>query len=432
MHLLPLFVSLVVAQTAGPDPGAVQWAKRAAVTVRTVAPTDEDFSDLQPLKRAIGTARIVQLGELTHGDGTGFQAKARLIRFLHKEMGFDVVVWESGLFDCEEMNKAIASDRPLAQAAAMGAFPHWSASADSFPLFEYARASHKTRRPLQMTGFDIQFSGSIGASRLRTFVGWFDSVDRSIVPDALYARINSVLETERKRKGPFKGQQDYVQWLQDSTAPAVDLYALYEANKDRFSRRFGARDAAYKGRFIANMRDFKRMVDNFSNASSYEIRESSNADNVRYLLDHRYKGKKLILWAHNGHIFHGAERPNGAKSTGGILREALGDQIYTIGFMAYEGAWSWMGNPPVPYVVPAPDAVESVFHAVGKPYLFLDIRPVRRQRSAWLAQPRAAYLSRQGDKPMTAVWPHLYDGVFYIDRMAPRAPLKRPAPEKKP
>jgi hypothetical protein len=54
------------------------------VAIRTVDPADQDFSDLEPLRAAIGTARIVQLGEPSHGAGSSFAAKTRLVMFLHQ------------------------------------------------------------------------------------------------------------------------------------------------------------------------------------------------------------------------------------------------------------------------------------------------------------------------------------------------------------
>jgi erythromycin esterase len=65
--------------------------------VATIDPAVKDFTDLEPLVNAIGDATIVQLGESSHGAGAAFSAKVRLIRFLHQRMGFDAVVWESGM-----------------------------------------------------------------------------------------------------------------------------------------------------------------------------------------------------------------------------------------------------------------------------------------------------------------------------------------------
>src|SRR5687767_13577809 len=78
-----------------------KWLATHSVPVRSIDPDDDDFSDLQFLKRTIGNARVVQLGDQTHGDGATIYARGRLVRFLHEQMGFDVLAWEGGFFDCE-------------------------------------------------------------------------------------------------------------------------------------------------------------------------------------------------------------------------------------------------------------------------------------------------------------------------------------------
>src|SRR5687767_7885431 len=78
-----------------------EWVKQHAVRLRSLDPADRDFADLAPLKALIGKARVVMLGEQTHGDGATFLGKTRLIEFLHAEMGFDVLCFESGLYDCD-------------------------------------------------------------------------------------------------------------------------------------------------------------------------------------------------------------------------------------------------------------------------------------------------------------------------------------------
>src|SRR2546421_4659909 len=98
-----LFVVLIFAcgrlSFAQSQGAKVAWLKDHALAVRSIDPADDDFSDLAPLRDLIGDARVVQLGEQSHGDGATFYAKARLIRFLHERMGFDVLAWESGMLD---------------------------------------------------------------------------------------------------------------------------------------------------------------------------------------------------------------------------------------------------------------------------------------------------------------------------------------------
>ena len=84
------------------------WLRGHAVKVRTLDASDEDFKDLEPLGQAIFDARIVLLGEATHGDGSTFLAKGRLIKFLHQRKGFDVLVWESGFYECAKAGEALA------------------------------------------------------------------------------------------------------------------------------------------------------------------------------------------------------------------------------------------------------------------------------------------------------------------------------------
>ena len=58
-----------------------------STSVRSIEPGDEDFSDLRPIAKKIGKARLVILGEDTHGDGETEKAKVRMIKFLHEKNG---------------------------------------------------------------------------------------------------------------------------------------------------------------------------------------------------------------------------------------------------------------------------------------------------------------------------------------------------------
>ncbi len=64
---------LLPAQESDSDVASkVEWLQKNAVRIRSIDPGDDDFSDLMPLKKIIGNARVVQLGEQSHGDGATF------------------------------------------------------------------------------------------------------------------------------------------------------------------------------------------------------------------------------------------------------------------------------------------------------------------------------------------------------------------------
>ena len=67
--------------------------------IRSTDARDNDYRDLQFLKELWKDKKLVLLGEQSHGEGTVFEAKVRLIKFLHEEMGFEIVAFESGLYD---------------------------------------------------------------------------------------------------------------------------------------------------------------------------------------------------------------------------------------------------------------------------------------------------------------------------------------------
>jgi hypothetical protein len=139
----PLFID---PKPRSEDTPKIAWLQKNSIPIRTIDPADDDFADLVPLKKVIGGARIVQLGEQSHGDGATFYAKERLIRFLHEQMGFDVLAWESGFFDCEAMNQVLDSNMPALEAAQRGVFGIWTRGGLMTPLFEYTRSTQSASR----------------------------------------------------------------------------------------------------------------------------------------------------------------------------------------------------------------------------------------------------------------------------------------------
>ena len=85
-------VTLVTLMAAEPQPApdeVVSWMRDHALPLVT-AEAEQGFADLEPLRELIGDARIVAVGEATHGSREFFQLKHRLLEFLVSEMGFTV------------------------------------------------------------------------------------------------------------------------------------------------------------------------------------------------------------------------------------------------------------------------------------------------------------------------------------------------------
>src|SRR5262249_40592063 len=82
------------AQGARLDRAGVAWLKANGLVLATASP-GSGFDDLAPLRTRLAGARIVSLGEATHGTREFFALKHRLIEYAVAELGFTMVAFEA-------------------------------------------------------------------------------------------------------------------------------------------------------------------------------------------------------------------------------------------------------------------------------------------------------------------------------------------------
>src|SRR5262249_22806870 len=82
------------------------WLKKAAIPLAAVE-AGNGFKDLEPLKKLIGDARIVSLGESTHGTREHFQMKHRLLEYLVTQMGFTHFALEANMTEAFKVHEYV-------------------------------------------------------------------------------------------------------------------------------------------------------------------------------------------------------------------------------------------------------------------------------------------------------------------------------------
>ncbi|HET6892029.1 MAG TPA: erythromycin esterase family protein [Pyrinomonadaceae bacterium] len=427
-----LLAAVLLCTNLQPDNRAarIAWLSHNAIQINSIDPTiaNDDFADLKPLKAAIGNTRIVVLGEQSHGDGATFLAKARLVKFLHERMGFDVLAWEGGLFNCHDMDGAVRDPTvPIDEAMRRGLYPIWAMSAQVRPVFEYARAVAATDRPLEMIGFDHQFSGTGSITRWRdTLIGFIDKVDRTILPDGLRS---SLLNDPRN-----------IVFKPDSKAADIRLVAekwkalpeVFDKARAKLESTHGAREVALMRRTVddallsleglARFRDAKgefRPADN-------NLRDQRMGENLVWLANERYKNRRIIVWAAAFHTLHEPSSiklgPDASFSYDGVITmgqvagKALKNAIYTIGFTAAEGkAGTVTGGPTLDLKPPADGSFEDLCLAVGHRFLFVNLRTL--PAAHWLRSPVKAGLLNYS--PIETDWTRQMDGLVFTRTMFP-------------
>ncbi len=80
-----------------------EWIRRTAIPLSTPV-AGYGFDDMAPLKKIVGDARIVALGEATHGTREFFQLKHRMLEFLVTQMGFSIFSIEANMPESYRLN----------------------------------------------------------------------------------------------------------------------------------------------------------------------------------------------------------------------------------------------------------------------------------------------------------------------------------------
>ncbi len=354
--------------------------------IKSIADAAEPFHsvdkiDLRPLLERVGGARIVLLGEATHGTSEFYRMRARITRELIVQKGFRFVAIEGDWPDAARVDNYVRHlEYSPSEWTAFARFPTWMWRNDEVRDFvDWLRehnAAVKSAARVAFHGLDLY---SLYAS-IRSVLDYLDQVE----PEAA--------KVARQRYGcltPWQGDPaayghaalsgSYHTCEQHVVRALKDLLENRVAYAERDGERFF--DAVQNARLIANAERYYRIM-YYGSRASWNLRDEHMFTTLKNLLAFYGADSKAIVWAHNSHVGDSAATEmasRGEHNIGHLCRQEFGDNAYLVGFGTNSGtvaaASDWDGPMEIKKVQPAlPKSYERLCHATGHARFTLGLR----------------------------------------------------------
>lgn len=402
-------------------PARLPPARVAEVVARNAEPFDDlETADLDPLVERIGDARLVLLGEATHGTSEFYRLRARITKVLIERRGFDIVAVEADWPDAARVDAYVRRDsRPPEEGYAFTRFPSWMwRNREVHDFVEWLRAWNGRRPAEERTGFHGLDLYSLNAS-IDAVLGYLDRVD----PDA--ARIGrqrygclSPWESDPAVYGRAAVSGRYRSCEADVVAMLKDLHGRRMEYMHRDGERF--LDAVQNARLVASAERYYRVM--YSGATeSWNLRDQHMFDTLQLLLNFRGKDSRAVVWEHNSHIGDAAATEMSARgqtNVGRLCREEYGEAAILIGFGTDHGtvaaASDWDGPLEIKTVRPAhPESYERICHDSGVASFLLALRePSEPDVREALEPPRLERAIGVIYRPETELQSHYFQAVL--------------------
>lgn len=387
------------------EAAALAWLATAAVPFD---PSAYDAATLAPLAERLGGARVIGIGEATHGSHQDQAFKAELIKQLVASGKADVLILEANRSPALAFDRYVRSGEgdPAAAMQTTAFFRIWKNDEFAGLLLWLRNWNRVSERKVRIIGVDVQDGGRDAAEAL-ALVERHDPA----VAARLRAGFGSLIAAMDKPRTRF------VDWLVDAPRAEADsglaassaLAAWFDAAPDAaradpaFAEARWAARAAHQA-FLAF--EFERADADKSKADAayYGRRDRFMAENAIAMLA---DGERGMLWAHDMHVLE--DLPDIAKAVGfvtvgSVLREKLGEDYASVGFTWSQGAFRATLVPEgadflrasqsqtlEPFRLPnnRPGELGHVFDRTGHAALWIDLakRPAEGPVAAWAGRP---------------------------------------------
>jgi len=387
------FVPLIGSEGWAGEPGERRGRRRPAALgsgeralVDAIADGAEPFRTLESANidatlARIGSARVVLIGEATHGTSEFYRMRNRLTAALIERKGFRAVAIEGDWPDAARVDHYVRHfDYPPSEWTAFARFPTWMWRNEEVREFvDWLRLHNSNLDPDRRAAFYGLDLYSLYSS-IRSVLEYLDDVDPEAagVARERYGcltpwQADPAIYGRAALSGRYRSCED------DVVAMLVDIAGKRRSYAEHDGERF--LDAVQNARLIANAEHYYRTM-YYGSRSSWNLRDNYMFETLEALRDHHWPDNKIVVWAHNSHVGDASATDMAARgelNIGQLCREKFGRDVYSIGFGTDNGtvaaASDWDGPMEVKKVRPAVEqSYERLFHETTCPGFVLPLR----------------------------------------------------------
>ena len=345
-------VHVPVGQPRAADKAFVDWARAHAVPLRTLD-GKRDAIDPGALKRVVGKARVVALGEPAHGAHEPLAFRNQIFQSLVEHSGFTAIALESGFSEARRVNDFVMGGpgdaQEIARTGLTWGFGTYSENVELLRWLRQYNDDPVHTSKVKFYGIDV--SGGDTNGRLSTA--------RIALEDVLTYLSRVAPESSRRARNgvaPYIEKfthEGYVALSPNERAKldaAVDdLISILESDRQNIVAASSAADYAWAHRNALVARQIAQMFRAWPAETpgdaptpglykAVEARDASMADNVQWILDQEGPSGRVLVFAHNAHVMNAPVRggmwdvyPTPPRAMGQYLRAAFGADMLIVG-----------------------------------------------------------------------------------------------------
>jgi erythromycin esterase-like protein len=419
LHLLLLVTSLVFSQQ----------------TIEGKTYLMNDRNDYSFFNEVLKNKRIVLLGEQSHGDGATFDEKVKIVKHLNYKLGFNTIVFESGLYENYKAWKLYSTNKASSSIYNGSIYSLWSNTQSFQKLIDHIDRKALLKDTIKMIGFDCQEKGQLFKKYFILDLKKSFQDHQITINDSTYDVLEKVF-VRKDLKAVASNKKDSLYLYRHYDLVLNAFNNIHSLSKDeKMMKQVVLSQIAQVDFEIKTLQKQKTAVQN--------PRDLQMAKNLIFLSE-LYPNEKIICWGASYHFSNQIKNFEYTDSTesylkeqialenkisknssstfedirslkyavpmGEILKDHFKNKLYSIAFSSYEGEYGLVGDKSFPILTPPSNSIEQKLTEDNNAKVFLDFN--KKYVGSY-------YCSALGNMPLKANWNSVFDGLLFIKTSYP-------------